>query len=614
MIDYGFLKESKTADKWEKFGMRRRSGVAVPLFSVRSGKSIGIGEISDIKLILRWCELTANSILQLLPLNDTGFDFAPYNSISSFALDPMYISIRSLKDVNLSPFKKDISELRVKFQHSKDKTDYAIKQEKVNLLWRIYRRAYLKGLKKYERFVEENMYWLKEYAMYKVLKHRNENASWDKWEEVYRDRDSEALNKFEEESREKIEFHYWVQWQLFEQMTGVKKYAEEKGVFIMGDIPYLVSRDSCDVWAARNYFELDKLSGAPPDMYFANGQRWGMPPYNRTELEKNNFRYFTDKLEYAKNFYDMYRIDHFVGFFRVWTIDKNEPQETAGLNGKFVPGNEHEWEATGKRLLDAMISESAMLPCAEDLGTVPECSPRTLWEYGVPGMDVQRWIKSDNDFIPSEKFRWLSIATVSTHDSSSLTDWIYNEAGTIDKMLFERLLKSRGFTEDKIKETEEKLFSLEKSHYNRLLWKDEINTREKFLEAAGISIEGNYDIAMLYDESYSEKEKFMSRIDSRIDSGSKLFNNGKVTTKFIREVLDFICRTDSIFSIHLLQEYLCLDDNFLRKTEEKSFRINFPGLVNDENWTAVLPISLERMCTLEINREIKEMNTRHNRA
>ena len=127
MIDYSFLKESKTADKWERFGMRRRAGVAVPLFSVRSRKSIGIGEIPDIKTIVRWCELTGNSILQLLPLNDTGFDFAPYNSVSSFALDPMYLSIQTLKEVNFAPFKKDIRELRTKFQKEKDKVDYAIK-------------------------------------------------------------------------------------------------------------------------------------------------------------------------------------------------------------------------------------------------------------------------------------------------------------------------------------------------------------------------------------------------------------------------------------------------------------------------------------------------------
>jgi 4-alpha-glucanotransferase len=612
MIDYSFLKESKTADKWERFGMRRRAGVAVPLFSVRSKKSIGIGEIPDIKTIVKWCELTGNTILQLLPLNDTGFDFAPYNSVSSFALDPMYLSIQALKEVNLAPFKKDIRELRTKFQHTNDKVDYAIKQSKVDLLWRIYRRSYLNGLKRFERFVEENNYWLKDYAMYKVIKFINGNDSWEDWQETFKNRDAEVIEKFEKDNIDKLQFHYWMQWQLFEQMNGVKKYAGERGIYIMGDIPFLVSRDSCDVWANKHYFDLKLLSGAPPDMYFSTGQRWGMPPYNREEIEKDNFKYFNDKLKYAENFYDMFRIDHFVGFFRVWTIEESEPIETGGLNGKYSPASEHLWEDTGRKLLDSMVAESNLLPCAEDLGTVPECSGRVLWEYGVPGMDVQRWIKDTNDFIPKEKFRWLTAATVSTHDSSSLVEWWYNEAGTIDGLLFERLLREKDFNDEKFALIKNNLFDLENSHYNRLLWKTD-TTKEIFLEVIGLPIEQCWDLVVLYDESFGEKDKFLNRIFDTPEEAEMFLPEGKVTTGFIKRILEFVCSTDSIFSIQLLQEYLSLDENFLRKIEEKSFRINFPGVVNDENWTAVLPIDLDKMCTLKVNEEIKDMNSAYNR-
>ena len=614
MIDYNFLKESKTADKWERFGLRRRAGVAVPLFSVRSRKSIGIGEIPDIKTILRWCELTGNTILQLLPLNDTGFDFAPYNSVSSFALDPMYLSIQSLKEVNLAPFKKDIRELRTKFQNTKDKVDYAIKQNKIDLLLRIYKRSYSNGINKFDNFISGNLFWLKDYALFKVLKYINGNDSWEDWGEEFKNRDNSVLNKFVIENFGKIHFHYWLQWQLFEQMNSVRKYAGERGIFIMGDIPFLVSRDSCDVWANKNYFDLKLLSGAPPDMYFANGQRWGMPPYNRYEIEKDNYKYFTDKLKYAENFYDMYRIDHFVGFFRVWTIEKSEPLESCGLNGKYAPENESSWEETGKKLLDAMVAESNLLPCAEDLGTVPECSGRVLWEYGAPGMDVQRWIKDSNEFIPKEKFRWLSLATVSTHDSSSLVEWWYNEAGTVDGLLFERLLKAKGFGDEKYSKVKNELFDLENSHYNRLLWKPEIISRDVFLDTIGLPVEECWDLIFLYDDSFREKDKFLRRIFPDSEVSEKYLKDGKVTSEFIKHILEFLCSTDSIFCVQLLQEYLSLDENFLRKIEEKSFRINFPGVVNDENWTAVLPGYLEDMCKLEINTVIKEMNLKYNRV
>lgn len=614
MIDYSFLKESKTADKWEKIGFKRRAGVAVPLFSVKSKKSIGIGEIPDIKLIVQWCVQTGNSILQLLPLNDTGYDYAPYNCVSSFALDPMYTSLQSLKEVNLVPFKRDIRELRQKFSNTNNKVDYAIKQNKIELLWRIYKRSYTKGIRRFDKYVEGNKYWIEDYAVYKVLKHINGNETWESWDEHYRLRDADRIKEFEKENFEKIHFHYWAQWQLYEQLKSAKKYAAKKGVLIMGDIPFLVSRDSCDVWSRRNYFDLSLQSGAPPDMYFANGQRWGMPPYNRATLESDGHKYFTDRLKYAENFYDMYRIDHFVGFFRVWTIDRMQPEETGGLNGKFSPEDANVWEESGKKILDSIVYKSRLLPCAEDLGTVPECSARVLWEYGIPGMDVQRWIKDANDFIPREKFRWLTAATVSTHDSSSLIEWWHNEAGTIDGLLFERLLKNKGFNTEQINEVKVKLFDLENSNYNRLYWKQEIETREKFLDILGLITENNWDLVILYDESYGEKEKFVKRVFSSEEEMNFFRENGKVTTDFIRKILNFVCGTDSIFCIHLLQEYLCFDENFLRIAEERSIRINFPGVVNDENWTTVLPFKLEKICRLNINKEIYEMNSKFDRV
>jgi 4-alpha-glucanotransferase len=448
--------------------------------------------------------------------------------------------------------------------------------------------------------------------MYKVIKFTNGNDSWEDWSDDSKNRNAEVIEKFEKDNFDTLRFHYWMQWQLFEQMNGVKKYAGEHGIYIMGDIPFLVSRDSCDVWANKHYFDLNLLSGAPPDMYFSKGQRWGMPPYNREEIEKDHFKYFNDKLKYAENFYDMFRIDHFVGFFRVWTIEESEPVETGGLNGKYSPASEHLWEDTGRKLLDSMVAESNLLPCAEDLGTVPECSGRVLWEYGVPGMDVQRWIKDTNDFIPKEKFRWLTAATVSTHDSSSLVEWWYNEAGTIDGLLFERLLKEKGFDDDRIEQLKIKLYDLENSHYNRLLWKENI-TKELFLEMIGLPIEQCWDLIVLYDDSFGEKDKFLKRIFDTPEEAEMFLPEGKVTTGFIKRILEFVCSTDSIFSVQLLQEYLSLDENFLRKIEEKSFRINFPGVVNDENWTAVLPIDLDKMCTLKINEEIKDMNSANNR-
>ncbi len=151
----------------------------------------------------------------------------------------------------------------------------------------------------------------------------------------------------------------------------------------MGDLPFLVSRDSADVWAYKNYFKLTLSSGAPPDMYFSMGQRWGMPPYSWDNIEAGNYSYIRERLLYAENFFDMFRIDHFIGLFRVWTIDLKTPEELKGLYGRFDPEDNYYWEEHGKKILEVINNSTTMLACAEDLGTVPDCSDKVLKEFSV---------------------------------------------------------------------------------------------------------------------------------------------------------------------------------------------------------------------------------------
>lgn len=604
-FDYSHFLNTKTADKWHKTGLKRRAGVVAPLFSVYSQNSVGIGEIPDVKLLVKWCQKTGISIIQLLPMNDVGFDFAPYNSVSSFALEPMYLSINDLKNVNLNLFKKELRELKRTIPSGKEKVNYKIKHEKLKILYKIFRVAYVKGIKKFEDFKKENNYWLKDYALFKVIKEIEQNRSWENWDGKYKNRDEEALLEIESGFSEKINFYYWIQWQLYEQFKSVREYAKKKSILTMGDIPFLVSRDSADIWAHKNYFKLDFSSGAPPDMYFAMGQRWGMPTYNREELEKDNYSYIKEKLRYAEKFYDMYRIDHFVGFFRLWSIAMNCQQEQGGLNGFFDPQDEYLWEETGKKLLDVMIASSDMLPCAEDLGTIPQCSPKVLWEYGIPGMNVQRWVKDFNgsdNFINPEHYRINSVATISTHDSSTIIDWWHNETGTIDEKLFKRLCGNKNINSERYGEIVKSLFDTEKSKYGRLYWKSEIADTNKLVEILGLNYDFSWDIINIYKESFNERLKFLEFLGLE-PNGSDF----KINPLFIKRVLEKINQSASIFSIQLLQEWLFLEDALFVKGEETSYRINFPGVINDSNWTFVMPVSLETMLNLGINTEIRKI-------
>jgi len=341
-LDYNFLLNTRTSEQWSRTGTTRRSGIALSLFSVYSRKSTGIGEFRDLKKIIDWCVLNGFSIIQLLPLNDTGSDFAPYNAVSSFALDPMYITLGSLKGIRIGKFKEKINEIKDKYSLSEPTVNYSVKAEKLKLLKEIFSSASFSKNKYYEKFKSKNENWLREYALYKVIKDTTGNKNWEEWEYNYKIRNPEILKAFEEENTEDINFYYWVQWQAFEQFKTIKEYAEQSDVFLMGDIPFLISRDSADVWANQHYFKMNLVSGAPPDMYFAKGQRWGMPPYNWQEIEKDNYEYIISRLNFAANFYHMFRIDHFVGLLRLWTILLNEPLDNDGLIGKFDPENENE--------------------------------------------------------------------------------------------------------------------------------------------------------------------------------------------------------------------------------------------------------------------------------
>jgi 4-alpha-glucanotransferase len=604
-IDYSHFTNTKTADKWHHIGLKRRAGVVVPLFSVYSRKSLGIGEIPDIKLLVKWCQKTGLSILQLLPMNDVGYDFTPYNSVSSFALEPMYLSLDELKDVNLNLFKKEIRDLKKYVPTGGEKINYKIKYEKIKLLYKIYKTAYVNRIRKFEEFKKNNLYWLKDYALYKVIKELQQNKSWEDWGERYKNRDSKALLEIEDDFFKRLNFFYWVQWQLFEQFKAVKKYASDRSIFIMGDLPFLVSRDSADVWSHKELFKLDFSSGAPPDMYFAMGQRWGMPTYNREAIEKSDYLYVKEKLHYAENFYDMYRIDHFVGLFRLWSIAVDCSMERGGLNGLFDPQDENIWEGTGKKMIDVMVENTNMMPCAEDLGTVPMCSPKVLWEYGITGMNVQRWVKDFNEsenFINSEEYRINSIATISTHDSSTIIDWWHNEAGTVDGKLFERLCENKQITGEKYEEVLKKLFDSEKSKYGRLYWNSEIDNTNKLVEILGLNYDICWDIIKLYNESFNEKLKFLNYLGIETNG-----SDYKINTFFVRKALENVNRSSSIFSIQLLQEWLFLDESLFIKGEETSYRINFPGIVNDSNWSFVLPVSLEIILNLGVNSEINKI-------
>ena len=569
--------------------LKRRAGILAPLFSIYSENSLGIGDLEDLKLLIGWCSECGYSIIQLLPMNEVGPTFCPYDSISSFALEPVYARLKPS-----STGKAGSS------QSSSYHVDYNVKDKKMRILKGLYNKEKLiASNKEFVLFLEENRYWIDDYSLFKALKGYHNHAPWYEWGNGYRNRDSYLLEQFEKEHKEELSFYKWTQWVLFKQFKDAKRYAESKKVLIKGDLPILVSRDSADVWAHPDFFKLEFAAGAPPDMYCAKGQRWGMPTYNWDRIRSDNFTYVKEKLKVAENFYDILRIDHVAGLFRIWSIPYDEPADNQGMNGFFDPGDENVWGSHGSDLLSVLQNSTSLSLCAEDLGVVPKVCRDALADMGIPGNYVQRWAKDWrvlHDFLDPDKYKKLSVAMLSTHDTANWAAWWENEAGTIDEELFIRKCNERGIDYNYAKE---RLFDSDRSKHGRLRWIEDIDSKEKYIEALGKRPEELKDFIELYENTYLEKEKLWKRLKLK----GKM--REKSDAEIVRAALNITASANSIFCIELIFDLLNLAG--LCKGDPYKYRVNFPGTVSADNWSLKIPVSLEKLLAHKVTKELKEI-------
>lgn len=420
MPDY--LEHGAARTHWQRHRAVRRFGVCVPLFSLRSERDFGIGDFGDLKMLVDWCSAVGASVIQILPINDMGIDSVPYSALSAYALDPVFLS---LSDVELVVSDADlmarVQEAGVRLNKAVSIDNRDVRQEKMAILEEAFRTGCSTALaEEMEKFRRSNP-WLEDYLLYRCIKEVEEYRSWEEWGPGYEA--PGVLEQFARENELRIQFHLFLQWELDRQLSAAHAYANQRGVLLKGDIPILVARDSADVWRNPGYFKMDTTAGAPPDMYAQDGQNWGFPTYNWDALAQDDYRWWRDRLTCAQRYFDLYRIDHVVGFFRIWTIPAGRKD---GREGYYVPGDEGQWGEHGRHLLSMMLESSSMLPLAEDLGTIPHVCRNTLRDMGICGLKVQRWEKrweGDGSFIEPRDYHPLSLATLSTHDSETFSGW-----------------------------------------------------------------------------------------------------------------------------------------------------------------------------------------------
>lgn len=322
---------------------RKLAGTLVPVFSLCTRKSAGIGDFGDLKTMIDFVASTGQKVLQLLPINDTTIthtwtDSYPYSCISVFAIHPQYADLHALPELKDAKARAEAEKTRAEL-NALDKIDYEkVNDFKINYLRQIFNQEGEKMMKtaEYKAFFQDTKQWLVPYAQYSYLRDKNGTADFNQWpdHQVWDEAERKALTDPKTAAYKNVAFFYFVQFVLDRQMQEAHEHAKAKGVILKGDIPIGVNRNGCDVWMEPKYFNLNGQAGAPPDDFSANGQNWGFPTYNWFEMLKDGCQWWNRRFQNMARYFDAYRIDHVLGFFRIWEIPVSS---VYGLLGQFAP-------------------------------------------------------------------------------------------------------------------------------------------------------------------------------------------------------------------------------------------------------------------------------------
>ena len=400
----------------------RASGILMPVFSLPSPYGIGTfgKEAYEFVDFLKEAE---QSYWQILPLSPTSFGDSPYQSFSSYAGNPYFIDLDILCEKS---FLKREDYENIDFGSFEEEVDY---EKLYNNRYKVLKIAYDnfdRQNRQYQNFCQEEKEWLNDYALFMAIKDSKNGEAWYSWEHSLKFRDKESLGKKENELREDIEFYKFLQFEFFSQWWALKKYANENGIKIIGDMPIYVAYDSADVWSKPEQFLLDSelnptlVAGCPPDAFSDEGQLWGNPVYNWEYMKKEEtpFSWWRCRIKFAFKVYDVVRIDHFRGFESFYTIKYGE--ETA-KNGAWLKGPDMELFDFVKQ--DFMEKELPII--AEDLGFLTEEVELLLKNSGFPGMKVLQFAfdgKADNQYLP-HNYNKNCVVYTGTHDNDTINGW-----------------------------------------------------------------------------------------------------------------------------------------------------------------------------------------------
>jgi 4-alpha-glucanotransferase len=447
---------------------KKIAGVLAPLFALRGENDLGIGDTAALREFIDWVVGIGFKLVQLLPINEVGADNSPYNAISAMAIEPttLHLAPNSPEDLTREDFERSIADVDlpslqrgpVKYRHVK------------KLKWHLLEKAFAsfsehareERQSAFQTFCKEESVWLRDYAFFRVLvQENNGSAAWDRWpaqhQTIERARSwrHEAPADRQAVWTRREDFFCYVQWIAHQQWRAIKSYAEERGVALMGDIPFGVSYYSTDVFARPDEFVLDWFGGAPPEPTFKDdaftqkwGQNWGIPLYQWTAMRSNNFQWWRERVRAVRRIFHLFRIDHVQGFYRIYAfpwrprlnkeflpLDERQMLErTGGHAPHFVPRDDNTPEnrelnkREGEEYLRVVLEEAGIgRVIGEDLGVVPEYVRPNLRSLGIAGFKIPQWESYNGMIIPGEAYERFSIATYATHDHEPIRA-LWNEA------------------------------------------------------------------------------------------------------------------------------------------------------------------------------------------
>lgn len=397
----------------------KAAGVSIPVFSLRSRDSFGVGEFADIKLLVDWARKTGLRLIQVLPVNDTTAthswtDSYPYAAISAFALHPLFLRLSEVAGKKngdlIKPLKKKQKQL-----NELPAIDYEqvlkFKISTARELFNLQKAEFLKD-KGFIRFFDENKHWLIPYAAFCYLRDKNGTSDFTNWK-IYSNYDKAAIEKYVSPRAKhfnEIAFQYFLQYHLHLQLREAVEYAHKNGIIIKGDIPIGVYRYSCDAWIEPELYHMEEQAGAPPDGFAVKGQNWGFPTYNWQKMSENGFEWWHRRFVQMSNYFDAFRIDHILGFFRIWSIPIDSVE---GIMGRFVPAKPvHRSEFINRNIW--FDKERFCKPYINE-GVLDEMF-RDDKELIKPYLDIENGIYSLKESFSTQKKVESEFASINEHD------------------------------------------------------------------------------------------------------------------------------------------------------------------------------------------------------